>query len=54
MEIDTQRGGGRQKKGEEGRLTHRENLVWLYGISTIVGYSKPNPVFIYVKYIYDL
>ena len=26
-------------------------LVWLYGISTIVGYLMPNPGFTYVKYM---
>ena len=26
-------------------------LVWFNGISTIVGYSMPNPVFIYIKYM---
>ena len=26
-------------------------LVWFYGISTIVGYLMPNPVYTYIKYI---
>ena len=29
-------------------------LVWIYGISTIVGYLKPNPVYPYSIVIYDL
>ena len=28
-------------------------LVWFYGISTIVGYLAPNPVYTYELYIYD-
>ena len=31
--------------------TPEEGLVWFYGISTVVGYLKPNPVYIYI-YIY--
>ena len=31
-------------------------LVWFYGISTIVGYLMPNPlyIYIYISNIYDL
>ena len=29
-------------------------LVWLYGISTIVGYLMPNPLYTYILNIYDL
>ena len=29
-------------------------LVWFYGISTIVGYSMPNPLYTYLVKIYDL
>ena len=29
-------------------------LVWVYGISTIVGYLMPNPVHTYILNIYDL
>ena len=29
-------------------------LVWFYGISTIVGYLMPNPVYTYILDIYDL
>ena len=29
-------------------------LVGFYGISTIVGYLKPNPLYIYILNIYDL
>ncbi len=29
-------------------------LVWFYGISTIVGYLKPNAVYTYISNIYDL
>ena len=29
-------------------------LVWFYGISTIVGYLMPNPLYTYVLNIYDL
>ena len=29
------------------------DLVWLYGISTIEGYSMPNPVYTYILDIYD-
>ena len=29
-------------------------LVWFYGISTIVGYLMPNPVYSYILNIYDL
>ena len=27
---------------------NKSNLFWFYGISTIVGYLMPNPVFTYV------
>ena len=30
------------------------NKVWFYGISTIVGYLMPNPVYTYVLDVYDL
>ena len=30
------------------------NLVWVYGISTFVGYLMPNPVNTYILDIYDL
>ncbi len=30
------------------------DLVWFYGISTIVGYLMPNPLDTYILYIYDL
>ena len=29
-------------------------LVWFYGISTIVGYLMPNPLYTYILDIYDL
>ena len=29
-------------------------LVWFYGISTIEGYSMPNPLLTYISNIYDL
>ena len=29
-------------------------LVWFYGISTIVGYLMPNPLYTYMLNIYDL
>ena len=30
----------------------QDNLVWFYGISTILGYLMPNPfLYIYIKYI---
>ena len=29
-------------------------LFWFYGISTIVGYLMPNPVYTYISNIYDL
>ena len=29
-------------------------LVWVYGISTIVGYLMPNPLHTYILNIYDL
>ena len=29
-------------------------LGWVYGISTIVGYSMPNPLYTYTLNIYDL
>ena len=29
-------------------------LVWFYGISTIVGYLMPNPLYTYILNIYDL
>ena len=32
----------------------RFDLVWFYGISTIVGYLMPNPLFTYVSNIYGL
>ena len=28
-------------------------LVWFYGISTIVGYLMPNPIYTYILNIYD-
>ena len=30
------------------------SLVWFYGISTIIGYSMPNPFYTYISNIYDL
>ena len=30
------------------------DLVWFYGISTIVGYLMPNPIYTYILNIYDL
>ena len=30
------------------------SFVWFYGISTIVGYLMPNPIFTYILNIYDL
>ena len=30
------------------------DLVCIYGISTIIGYLMPNPVYSYIDYIYDL
>ena len=30
------------------------DLVWVYGISTIVGYLMPNPLYPYILDIYDL
>ena len=30
------------------------NLVWFYGISTIVSYLMPNPLYTYILNIYDL
>ena len=32
-------------------LVSQFGLVWFYGISTIVGYAIPNPLYIYTKYI---
>ena len=29
------------------------DLVWFYGISTLVGYSMPNPLYTYILKIYD-
>ena len=29
-------------------------LAWFYGISTIVGYLMPNPLYSYILNIYDL
>ena len=29
-------------------------MVWFYGISTIVGYLMPNPLYTYISNIYDL
>ena len=29
-------------------------LVWFYGISTIVGYLMPNPLYTYISNIHDL
>ena len=29
-------------------------LVWLYGISNIVGYLMPNPLYTYISNIYDV
>ena len=31
----------------------RFGLVWFYGISTIVGYLMPNPLYTYILDIYD-
>ena len=28
---------------------HTNGLVWFYGISTIVGYLMPNPVYLYIR-----
>ena len=32
----------------------RERLVWFYGFINFVGYLMLNPLYIYVKYTYDL
>ena len=32
--------------------THHTCLVWFYGISTIVGYLMPSPVYTYLLNIY--
>ncbi len=29
-------------------------LVWFYGISTIIGYLMPNPLYTYILDMYDL
>ena len=29
-------------------------MIWFDGISTIVGYSMPNPLYTYILNIYDL
>ena len=34
-------------------LVFRFGLVWFYGISTIVGYLMPNPLYTYILDIYD-
>ena len=34
--------------------TNKFGLVGFYGISTIVGYLKPNPLYTYILNIYDL
>ena len=33
---------------------HIYDLVWFYGISTIIGYLMPNPLYTYISNIYDL
>ena len=30
------------------------DLVWFYGMPTIVGYLMPNPLYTYILNIYDL
>ena len=35
-------------------LDYLNSLGWFYGLSTIVGYLMPNPVFTYILNIYDL
>ena len=34
--------------------SYLRGLVWFYGMSTIVGYAMPNPVYTYILDIYDL
>ena len=34
--------------------TNKLTLVGIYGISTIVGYLMPNPLYTYISNIYDL
>ena len=34
-------------------IVHADDLVWFYGIPTIVGYLKPNLVYSYILDIYD-
>ena len=39
---------------EKGKQMKDIFLVWFYGISTIVGYLMPNPLYTYILNIYDL
>ena len=36
------------------RRVLQQCLVWFYGISTIIGYLMPNPLYTYISNIYDL
>ena len=36
------------------QILNNFTLLWFYGISTIVGYLKPNPLYPYVLNIYNL
>ena len=43
---------GKKDKGKKRHEhTHCFGGVWFYGISTIVGYLMPNPVFMYISNI---
>ena len=51
-------GPWKTRRGEPGVFRYFLNfwrgLVWFYGISTIVDYSMPNPVYTYMLDLYDL
>ena len=43
-----------KERGNPCYYVKEPGLVWFYGISTIVGYLRPNPPYTYILNIYDL
>ena len=46
--------GSLLNRGVSHEITEGLDLVGFYGISTIVGYLMPNPLYSYISNIYDL
>ena len=56
MEEELEERKKKRRKKEKGKKSNWNEKIWswlvvVYGISTFVGYLKPNPVYTYIKYI---